>query len=93
MTADTGAEEKMILSALEDAKGETAEETVLSTLEGMKQAPQKTSHCIFEYIYFARPDSVIDGVSVHDYRVGAGRELAIELRRPSRSAPIWCGSS
>ncbi len=37
---------------------------------------EKRAHCIFEYIYFARNDSVMDGIEIHDARVNAGRALA-----------------
>ena len=45
-----------------------------SRREHCMKAEKKT--CIFEYIYFARPDSIIDGVSVHKSRLKAGEILA-----------------
>jgi amidophosphoribosyltransferase len=50
--------------------------------EGMKSihpfAPAPRAHCIFEHVYFARPDSYVFGQSVNEVRTELGRRLAIE---------------
>ena len=39
---------------------------------------EKQTSCVFEYVYFARPDSIIEGKNVHEARIKAGEILAEE---------------
>lgn len=50
-----------------DKRGITSDESLCT---------MKPARCIFEYIYFARPDSYVDGISVYNSRIMAGKILA-----------------
>jgi len=60
--------------------------------------PSLVSHCIFEHVYFSRPDSLVFGESVNKVRTNLGRILAREAAvrptcvvpfRTRASAPQW----
>jgi amidophosphoribosyltransferase len=60
---------------------ENGEVVVISDegIESIRFAPEQPARpCIFEYIYFARPDSVVNNRSVYQVRKNMGRELALE---------------
>ena len=57
-------------------------EVVVASATGLKSikpfAPAPRSQCVFEHVYFARPDSYVFGESVNEVRTGLGRRLALE---------------
>jgi amidophosphoribosyltransferase len=57
-------------------------ELIIVSGKGLKShrpfAPVRPRPCIFEHVYFSRPDSIVDGSSVYSVRKRIGAELAIE---------------
>ena len=59
-------------------------EAVFITLDGQLHSMQcvtdiKHTPCVFEYVYFARPDSIMDNISVHKARMRMGEKLAEKI--------------
>jgi len=68
-------------------------EAVLIDLDGnvtSRQCAQSTlfSPCVFEYVYFARPDSLMDGVSIYSARLNMGEYLANNVAKSLRLGDI-----
>lgn len=62
-----------------DVKAGEVVEITENGFEGHQMLTEKNcAHCVFEYIYFARPDSIIDGQLVYKVREQIGRELSKE---------------
>ena len=70
-----GAEYERDLKPGEIIAEEDGELESIATFDGTKPH----THCIFEYLYFARPDSIIDGQATYDSRFLAGKILAQEF--------------
>lgn len=60
----------------------------LQSFKPAEDLEQRSAFCVFEYIYFARPDSLLGGKLVYPIRMALGRELAKEAPAPTGDVVI-----
>jgi len=88
------ASESVVLSTIgyEVLPPDSPGEAVFIDLQGQvhrSQVAQAQHHpCVFEYVYFARPDSYLEGVSVHQARLRMGQRLAATFRQSGLAADV-----
>jgi amidophosphoribosyltransferase len=80
VASETGALHTLGCEAIRDVKPGEVVSLSNKALKVLQALPAKpSSMCIFEHIYFARPDQVWDGINVHHVRQRLGEELAREV--------------
>jgi amidophosphoribosyltransferase len=81
VASETGALQTLGCEAIRDVKPGEVVSLSNSALKVMQALPtvNPTAMCIFEHIYFARPDQTWDGINVHHVRQRLGEELAGEV--------------
>jgi amidophosphoribosyltransferase len=88
VASETGALQTLGCDAIRDVKPGEVVSLSNSALKVMQALPtvSPTAMCIFEHIYFARPDQTWDGINVHHVRQRLGEELAGEVGNAMGSA-------
>lgn len=83
VASETGALQTLGCEAIRDVKPGEVVSLSNSALKVMQavSAEEPSAMCVFEHIYFARPDQTWDGINVHHVRQRLGQELAREVAR------------
>ena len=83
VASETGALQTLGCEAIRDVKPGEIIALSNNALKVMQALPsvQPSAMCVFEHIYFARPDQIWDGIGVHKVRQRLGEELAREYGR------------